>query len=143
MALELFRENYNELVDIYSFAIVLLLELVDAVFITHVLLHLSMSPSVSHYGWLPDLLVPRSKPHIRPSPLPVHRHGTSLLDLHLAVDHRLQAPHLCTTSKTHVAQPNSRHSSQIQPENTSHVDNHSSYPNHKSTYCSQNNLIHI
>ena len=38
MAPELFGENYNELVDIYSFAIVLLLDLVDAVFITHVLL---------------------------------------------------------------------------------------------------------
>jgi len=30
MAPELFGENYNELVDIYSFAIVLLLDLVDA-----------------------------------------------------------------------------------------------------------------
>jgi hypothetical protein len=70
-------------------AIVLLLDLVDAVFITHVLLHLTMSPSVSHRGWSPGLLDPRSKPHIHPSPLPVHRHDTSLLDLYLTIDHRL------------------------------------------------------
>ena len=38
-------------------------------------------------------------PHVRPSPLPVHRHGMSLLDLHLAIDHRLRAPHLRTTSQ--------------------------------------------
>jgi hypothetical protein len=43
--------------------------------------------------------VPRSKPNIRPSLLSVHRHGTSLLDLHLTVDHRLRAPHLHTTSQ--------------------------------------------
>jgi hypothetical protein len=49
---------------------------------------------VSHRGWSPGLLVPRSKPHVRPSPLLVHRHGTSLLDLLLAVDHCLRAPHL-------------------------------------------------
>jgi hypothetical protein len=30
---------------------------------------------------LPAILVPRSKPHVRPSPLQVHRHSTSLLDL--------------------------------------------------------------
>jgi hypothetical protein len=73
--------------------------LVDVVFITHVLLHLSMSPSVSHRGWSPGLLVPRSKPYVHPSLLSVHRHGTSLLDLHLTVDHRLRAPHLRTTSQ--------------------------------------------
>ena len=56
-------------------------------------------PNVSHYGWSLDLLVPQSKPHIRTSPLWVHRHDTSLLDLHLIVDHRLRAPHLHTTSQ--------------------------------------------
>jgi hypothetical protein len=45
----------------------------------------------------------RSKPHIRPSSLPVHRHGTSLLDL-LHYLYRLSAPHLHTnTPKRHVA----------------------------------------
>jgi hypothetical protein len=73
--------------------------LVDAVFITHVLLRLSMSPSVSHRGWSPGLLVPWSKPHVRPSPLLVHWHGTSLLDLHLTVDHCVRAPHLQTTNQ--------------------------------------------
>jgi hypothetical protein len=34
----------------------------------HALLHLSMSPSVSHCGRSPGLLVPRSKPHVHPSP---------------------------------------------------------------------------
>jgi hypothetical protein len=43
----------------------------------HVHLRLSMSPSVRHRGWSPDLLVPRSKPHVRPSPLLIHRHGMS------------------------------------------------------------------
>jgi hypothetical protein len=64
---------------------------------SHVHLHLSMSLDVSHHDWSPDLLVPRSKPHVCPSQLPIHRHGTSLLDLHLAVDHRLRALHLRTT----------------------------------------------
>ena len=41
-------------------------------------LRFSMSPDVSHRGWLPGLLVPRSKLHICPSPLPVHRHNTDL-----------------------------------------------------------------
>src|SRR5579859_1653891 len=36
-------------------------------------------PSVSHYGLPPGDLVRRSKPHVRPSPLPVHQHGTSSL----------------------------------------------------------------
>ena len=65
----------------------------------HVHLRLLMSPSVSHHGWSPGLLVPQSKPHARPSLLPVHRHDTSLLDLHLTIDHRLRAPHLRTTSQ--------------------------------------------
>jgi hypothetical protein len=65
----------------------------------HVHLRLSMSPDVSHRSRSPGLLVPRSKPHIRPSPLSVHRRGMSLLDLYLTVDHRLQAPHLHTTSQ--------------------------------------------
>ena len=64
----------------------------------HVHLRLSISPSVSHRGWSPGLLVPQSKPHACHSPLLVHRHGTSLFDLHLTVDHRLRAPHLRTTS---------------------------------------------
>ena len=46
-----------------------------------------------------SLLVPQSKPHVRPSPLLVHRHGMVLLDLHLAIDHSLRAPHLRTTSQ--------------------------------------------
>ena len=46
-----------------------------------------------------SLLVPQSKPHACPSPLLVHRHGMALLDLHLAVDHRLRPPHLRTTSQ--------------------------------------------
>jgi len=46
-----------------------------------------------------SLLVPQSKPHVHPSPLLVHRHGTALLDLHLAVDHRIRPPHLRTTSQ--------------------------------------------
>jgi hypothetical protein len=56
-------------------------------------------PDVSHRGWSPSLLVPRSKPHVRPSPLPIRRHDTSLLDLHLTVEHRLQAPHLQNISQ--------------------------------------------
>jgi hypothetical protein len=56
-------------------------------------------PDVSHRSWLPGLLVPQSKPHVRPSPLPVRRYGTSLLDLHLAINHRLRASHLHTTSQ--------------------------------------------
>jgi hypothetical protein len=44
---------------------------------------------VSHRSWSPNLLVPQSKPHVRPSPLLVCRRSTSLLDLHLAVNHRL------------------------------------------------------
>jgi hypothetical protein len=27
-------------------------------------------PDISHHGWSPGLLVPQSKPHVRPSPLP-------------------------------------------------------------------------
>ena len=46
-----------------------------------------------------SLLVPQSKPHVRPSPLLLHRHGTALLRLPLAIDHRLRAPHLRTTSQ--------------------------------------------
>jgi hypothetical protein len=56
-------------------------------------------PDVSHLSWSPGLLVPQSKLHFCPSPLPVNRHGTSLLDLHLAVDHRLRALHLHTASQ--------------------------------------------
>jgi hypothetical protein len=56
-------------------------------------------PDVSHRGWSSGLLVPQSKPHIRPSQLSVRRHGISLLDLHLTVFHRLRAPHLHTTSQ--------------------------------------------
>jgi len=62
-------------------------------------------PDVSHYGWSSGLLVRQSNPHVRPSPLQVHRHGTSLLDLLLAIDHGLWAPHLNTirqeTYRTH------------------------------------------
>src|SRR5579859_6002738 len=36
-------------------------------------------PSVSHYGLPPGDLVRQSKPHVRPSPLPVHQHDTSSL----------------------------------------------------------------
>jgi hypothetical protein len=79
-------------------AIDLLFDLVDVDFITHVLLHLSMSPDVNHRGWSPGLLVPQSKPHVRPSLLLVHRHGTFLLDLYLAIDHRLRTPYLHITS---------------------------------------------
>ena len=56
-----------------------------------------------------SLLVPQCKPHVRPSPHLVHRHGTVLLDLHLAINHHLRAPHLCTQAKRHVAQPNPCH----------------------------------
>jgi hypothetical protein len=65
---------------------------------SHVHLCLSMSPDVSHRGWSSCLLVPQSKPHVHPSPLSVYWYGTSLLDLHLSIDHRLRAPHLRTTS---------------------------------------------
>jgi hypothetical protein len=56
-------------------------------------------PDVSYCGWSPDLLVPQSKPHVRLSLLLVHWHNTSLLELHLTVDHCLRAPHLHTTSQ--------------------------------------------
>ena len=46
-----------------------------------------------------SLLVPQSKPHVRPSLLMVHRHGMALLDLHLAIDHRIRPPHIHTTSQ--------------------------------------------
>jgi hypothetical protein len=65
----------------------------------HVHLCLLMSLDVIHRGWSPGLPVRRSKPHVHPSPLSVHRHSTSLLDLHIAVDHRIRAPHLRTTSQ--------------------------------------------
>ena len=48
-------------------------------------------PTVS----LPAILVPWSKSHVRPLPLPVHRHVTSLLGLTMSVD-RFCAPHLYT-----------------------------------------------
>ena len=65
----------------------------------HVHLRLSMSLGVSHRCWFFGALVPQSKPRVHPSLLLVHRHGPSLLDLHLAIDHRLRAPHLRTTSQ--------------------------------------------
>jgi hypothetical protein len=94
----------------------------------HVHLRLSMSPSVSHRGWSSGAPVPHSKPHVHPSPLPVHRHGPSLLDIHLSIDHHLRAPHLHTTSILHNI-----------------VDNHSSLGDHMSTYrpCVHNHPIYI
>jgi hypothetical protein len=52
---------------------------------------------------LPTILVPPLKPHVRPSPLPVHRNDTSLLDLL-----HIRRPSLCSSpthqhSKRHVA----------------------------------------
>ena len=65
---------------------------------------LLMSPSVSHQPTTISLLavlVPRSKPHIHPSPLHVHRHDTS--QLYLLHVHRLS---LCSTpadnTRTHA-----------------------------------------
>jgi hypothetical protein len=64
----------------------------------HVHLRLSMFLDVSHRSWSPSLLVPQSKPHVCPSPLPVHRH-------------RPPPPNSTPTHhKTRdIAQPNSRH----------------------------------
>jgi hypothetical protein len=117
-----------------SATIVLLLDLVDVVFITHVLLCLSMSPSVNHRGWSPGLLVPQSKHRVCPSPLSVHRHSTSLLDLYLAINHRLRAPHLhitsqetcCTTQLTPwlVHRLNPRHKSRWQSLITTEPQGH-------------------
>jgi hypothetical protein len=77
-------------------------------------------------------LVPRSKPHVHPSPLPVHRHGISLLDLHLAVDHRLRAPHLHNTSQE-TCRTHSFHHGRVSHHSTyfvDHIDNHSSQNEH-------------
>jgi hypothetical protein len=85
-------------------------------------------PDVSHRGWSLGLQVLRPKPHVRPSPLPVHRHSTSLLDLHPAVDHRLRAPHLHNTSQETCRTHSFRHS-RVSHHSTffvNHVDNHSS-----------------
>jgi hypothetical protein len=60
---------------------------------------MSMSLSVSYRGWSPGFLVPRSEPYVHHSPLPVYQHSTSLLDLHLTINHHLGAPHLRTTSQ--------------------------------------------
>ena len=87
-------------------------------------------------------LVRQSKPHVRPSPLQVHRHGTSLLDLHLAVDHRLRAPQLNTTSQETCRTHSFRHGNVSHQLNlfVDHVDNHSSQnvpQEYFSTLCSQ------
>ena len=79
MTPELFGENYNELVDIYSFAIVLLLDLVDAVFITHVLLLLV--PNVSRARPVLRPLVAWSKPSHLPFTASGPLHTDSALDL--------------------------------------------------------------
>jgi hypothetical protein len=87
---------------------------------------------VSHCSWSPSLLVPRSKPRVRPSPLPVHRHDTSLLDLHLAVDHRLRAPHLHNTSQV-TCRTHSFRYGKVGHHSTyfvDHIDNHSSQNEH-------------
>ena len=99
-------------------------------------------PDVSHYSWSPGLLVHQSKPHVRPSPLQVHQHGTSLLDLHLAVDHRLRAPQLNTTSQETCLTHSFRHGNVSHQLNlfVDHVDNHSSQnvpQGYFSTLCSQ------
>ena len=47
----------------------------------------SSMPRASYHSWSSGLPVRRSKLHVRPSPLPVRRHDTSLLDLHLTFDH--------------------------------------------------------
>jgi hypothetical protein len=89
-------------------------------------------PDVSHRGWSPGLLVPRSKPHVRPSPLPLYRHDTSLLDLLLAVDHRLRAPHLHNTSQETCRIHSFRHG-RVSHHSTyfvNHIDNHSSQNEH-------------
>jgi len=98
---------------------------------------------VSHCGWSPGLLVCQSKPHIHPLALQVHRHNTSLLDLHLAVDHRVRAPHLHTTSQETCCIPNLQSQQRLVINSIlvmDHVDNHSSQnesQGHISTLCSQ------
>jgi len=112
-------------------------DLIDAVFIIHILLHSSMSPSASHRSWSPGLLVPRSKPHVCPSPLSVHRHGTTRLYLTFTLPSTTASElHTCAPqAKRHAAQPNSRHGKFTDStQDASHVDNHSSQPNHKGTY---------
>jgi hypothetical protein len=89
-------------------------------------------PSVSHYGWSPDDLVPQSKPHVYPSPLPPGPSARPVLGLHLAVDHRVRARHLHTTSRRntshHTPRVPSKHSryKRKQKENAN-VDIRSSY----------------
>src|SRR5579859_2233867 len=56
-------------------------------------------PSVSHYGLPPSDLVPQSKPHVRPSPLPVHQHGTSSLAFTSPSASRSAARHLHITNQ--------------------------------------------
>jgi hypothetical protein len=92
-------------------------------------------PDVRHHGWSPGLLVPLSKPHVRPSPLPVRRRGTYLLDLLLAIDHRLQAPHLHNTSQETCRTHSFRHG---------RVSHHSTYfMDHIDEYSSQNKHIRV
>ena len=68
----------------------------------HVHLRLSMSPGVSHHGWSSDALVHQSKPHIHPSPLPVHHARTPHLTFSIAID-RLGMPNTYTlTSQAHI-----------------------------------------
>jgi hypothetical protein len=58
--------------------------------------------------------------------------GTSLLDLHLAVDHRLRAPHLYNTSQKTCRTHNFRHSraSHHSTYFVNYIDNHSSQNEH-------------
>jgi hypothetical protein len=100
---------------------------------------------VSHRGWSPGLLAPQSKPHVRPSPLIVHRYGTSLLDLHPAVDHHLRAPYLHNTSQETCRTHSFRHG-RVSHHSTffvDNLDNHSSQnktQGHILTLCSQSML---
>ena len=83
-----------------------------------------------------SLLIPQSKPHVRPSLLLVHQLGMALLDLHLAIDHRLRAPHLRTTSQetycTTQLTPWLVH--KLNPRRESRWQSLITNPNHKGTY---------
>jgi hypothetical protein len=99
-------------------------------------------PDVSHHDWSPGFLVHWSKPHVCPSPLPVHQHGTSLFNLHLTVDHCLRTPQLHNISQKTCCTYSFRHD-RVSHHSTffvDHVDNHSSQNEtqwHISTFCSQ------
>ena len=110
-------------------------DLIDAVFIIHILLHSSMSQmSATAAGHLASWsLGPSLTSAIQCS----RSIGTTRLYLTFTLPSTTASElHTCAPqAKRHAAQPNSRHGKFTDStQDASHVDNHSSQPNHKGTY---------